>query len=257
MSTIKGKISYSGHILKNYSNGFDILLRQLSKKHIDYVKLKNGMVILAGRKGLVLDEVEEIFIKGVYTPSLITLNSSSTVVDIGANVGIFALLMASKGIKNIYAVEPSPANIKLLKKNFQKNGFEVPTICKAAISDKSGKRNLYLEKYNAHNFLTNSKIILPDHRHIKVPTLTLASFLKKYKLTKVDLLKLDCEGSEGAIFKSTPINIWKRINQVTLEYHDHLSSLSHSQILKKLTPLGYRITVSSSMQPVGYIYAKR
>lgn len=63
-----------------------------------------------------------------YEPSLVKvinyyLPKGGVLVDVGANEGYFTLLAASKGAY-VYAIEPSRANLKLLMKNVEKNGFQ-------------------------------------------------------------------------------------------------------------------------------------
>ena len=57
-------------------------------------------------------------------------------VDVGANEGYFTILMAGLGY-HVYAIEPSPSNVRILKKNIKLNGFEDRvTVIQAAVSNK-------------------------------------------------------------------------------------------------------------------------
>lgn len=48
----------------------------------------------------------------------------TVVVDVGANIGVFALYAALGGARAVYAYEPSAASYDLLRKNIAANGFE-------------------------------------------------------------------------------------------------------------------------------------
>jgi FkbM family methyltransferase len=58
-------------------------------------------------------------------------------VDVGANVGFFALLAARAG-KPVVAVEPLPSNVQALLKNLELNGAEGVEVFVAALSDRPG-----------------------------------------------------------------------------------------------------------------------
>ena len=61
---------------------------------------------------------DEIFIKKVYDRHGIVVSEGSTIIDVGANIGLFSLfcLQYSKSI-NILCIEPLPPNFKVLKRN--------------------------------------------------------------------------------------------------------------------------------------------
>ena len=69
-----------------------------------------------------------------------------SVLDIGANIGYYALmelgLIGGKG--KLVAVEPSPKNIEILRKNLKLNGFSGVKIVDGAISDKTEKKDFHL-----------------------------------------------------------------------------------------------------------------
>ena len=61
---------------------------------------------------------DEIFTKRVYDRHGIVISDGSTIIDIGANIGLFSLfcLQQSKSI-NILCIEPLPPNFQVLKRN--------------------------------------------------------------------------------------------------------------------------------------------
>lgn len=123
-------------------------------------------------------------------PSLIKSNSN-IIVDVGANIGIFSI-MAGRAFPNatIYAIEPEDKNFQQLLKNIKLNNLKNIKPIKAIVSNSVGKKTLYLSKFNsAHstNFINDSETQIVD-------SLTLKSF------DKIDILKVDTEGSEYEIF---------------------------------------------------------
>ena len=98
----------------------------------------------------------------------------------------------------------------------------------------------------------------------KVACITLPSLADKYKLSKINLLKLDVEGSEYEIFDGLGETDLESVNQILMEFH-HNESQRIKNITDKLSlynfdvqfmDLGYNLADSvSALQ--GVVYAKR
>src|SRR6185437_6062098 len=65
------------------------------------------------------------------------LNTRSTFVDVGANVGYFTLLASTLGAR-VVAYEPTPSVFRRLKENVALNGFDRADLVNAAVMDKPG-----------------------------------------------------------------------------------------------------------------------
>jgi hypothetical protein len=76
-----------------------------------------------------------------------------------------------------------------------------------------------------------------------VPKIAFADFIRTQNIERVDLLKLDIEGSEIPLLRITPDDILLRISQITVEFHDFINPddlpLIH-QIDQRLRGLGFR-----------------
>jgi hypothetical protein len=61
---------------------------------------------------------DEIFTKQVYLKHGITINEGSTVVDVGANIGLYSLFCVKQTkCLNLLCIEPIPPNFNILKRN--------------------------------------------------------------------------------------------------------------------------------------------
>lgn len=72
--------------------------------------------------------------------------------------------------------------------------------------------------------------------------ITLEKFLKENNIYKIDLLKVDIEGAEIEMFETSPGEILKSINQITVEFHDFLwpeLKPRVEKIKKRLIKLGF------------------
>ena len=76
------------------------------------------------------------------------LEAHMTVIDIGANIGYYTLLAASR-VEKVLAFEPDTTNFKLLEKNVAVNNCNNVTCYQLAIADKEGSVTLY---ENPENF---------------------------------------------------------------------------------------------------------
>ena len=133
------------------------------------------------------------------------MEEGMVVVDIGANIGYYVLMEAlAVGRRGrVYAIEPSPGSLALLKRNIEVNGFsDVVQAYNMAISDRSGKARLYLsERWNLHSMLNPEEFLSDYHeadRYVEVPTTTLDDFLEDKG--PVDLMRMDVEGYEIEVF---------------------------------------------------------
>lgn len=122
------------------------------------------------------------------------------VLDIGANIGYYVLIEAFFApFCKIYAVEPSPANVDLLRKNVQINQiYDKVEITTGAISNKTGEGKLFLSNQsNVHSMEQSSG------RNITVRTWTTDDFLQSKRLepSKVNVVRMDTEGHEAKILQ--------------------------------------------------------
>ena len=140
------------------------------------------------------------------------------VLDIGAHIGSFSVLMASKGY-SVTSVEPSPDNFNLLLLNMKENGFKAQ-LHWGGVCDRSCEVAVQHVPEN----MGSSKTV----KGTGVSCETLASYLPQGVL---DLLKIDCEGCEYAALKDIVEN-HSRIRAIVGEVHGS----NAPEFLRKLKP---------------------
>jgi FkbM family methyltransferase len=142
---------------------------------------------------------------GVYSEDYITsfllekLNIKDTdlIIDIGANIGWYSLVLSSKNSPEVISFEPTPVTYSLLKENIELNGKKNVHAYNVAVSDKAEKLTLHLYKdYNPgrNSFIKQKNSISTS----EVDTIRLDSFLKEKRMDErtVKLIKIDIEGYE-------------------------------------------------------------
>ncbi len=254
---LNGKFKYASKIISSYSEWWLVFLARFNNRPLRKIKLRNGLTMVGGSKSLIIDLVDEIFVNEIYNPQFFKIRQGDTVIDIGANIGAFSLYAAKHGAKKIYSVEPFSENINFIKKNFQFNKIETPTIIEKAVSSKNGTARLYLGDLDSHGLLFNHshKQIFSTYRIVE--TTKLSKILDVNKIAKVNFLKIDCEGSEGQIILSTEKRYWENIERVAIEYHNNVSILNNKEISRRLEDFGYKTKTHESDNIFGYIYAWR
>ena len=125
-------------------------------------------------------------------------------VDIGANTGIYSVLVATVNTSSrVYAFEPVVDIFHALHKNVQ--GNELPNVvafCEA-MGDHVGAVGIEVPKTNL-NFPTESSLregFRPNTYTQLTPCTTLERFVSDHRLTEIDLIKVDVEGFEYEVLK--------------------------------------------------------
>jgi FkbM family methyltransferase len=254
---LKGKARYIKGIIKNYPKWYLVFLSRLLNKPLEKIQLANGLTLIAGEKSLIPDLVDEIFIKEVYNPDFLRIKKGDTVVDVGANIGLYSLYVARMGAKEVYSVEPLAQNIKAIRKNFKVNKIKPPKLIKKALTNKKGKARFYLGDIDSHGTTAKKGRKGKTGSFVSVKTDTLEGIISQNKISSIDFLKIDCEGGEGAIISSLNASVTKKIGKISIEYHNHLSEVSHTALAEKLRRLGFKVKVIPSDLKYGYIYGKR
>ena len=170
-----------------------------------------------------------------------TLKPGMNAVDIGGNIGYYAMLEARlvgpKG--KVIAIEPMPENSAQLCKNVEANGYQNIHIHKVAIGNKDGSALMYIAgKSNWHSMRPNSS----SKGEIKVPVCTLDSLLVPYNLPSVDLVRMDLEGYEVTAIEGMKRTLVKYGPRLLVELHPHLvGTAAIEKYLRCLGNLGYTI----------------
>jgi FkbM family methyltransferase len=123
-----------------------------------------------------------------------TIKPGWTVIDVGSNLGYYALL-ASRLVGShgrVFAFEPTPTTYGALLKNIALNQSHNVRPYQAALSDSCGRISVLENVQDDYNRIA-SRGETGSHQ---VPCLTLDTFLKEQQVGRVDLIKVDIEGAE-------------------------------------------------------------
>lgn len=152
--------------------------------------------------------IEELDFLRAHTPV------GGTFVDVGANVGTYAMVLARHvGAKGkVIAIEPHPVTHARLAFNNAASGFIQTRLVAAAAGPADGELMIETDGDN----LGASHIVSGDAsgKAIKVASLRLQRILDEAAVSRVDALKIDVEGFEDRVltgfFKEAPPSLWPR-----------------------------------------------
>lgn len=168
------------------------------------------------------------------------LRPGMTVVDIGCNIGYYALLEARLvgPTGKVIAIEPEPGNARLFLQNVQANGYRNIVFHQLAISDRNGTLPLRVcEKSNRHS-LNPVPWLTAD---IQVPVSILDTLIAKDPPDSVDLVRMDLEGHEVVVLKGMLDTIQRYSPRLLVEIHPGIIGAQPVvQWLGTLKDLGYR-----------------
>lgn len=136
------------------------------------------------------------------------LEPGMTVMDVGANVGFFSVLMADAVGKTgrVSAFEPYEPHYRMLKRNLETNSLDWAEAFCLALSDRAGSATLSLNPINdgGHSlgdFTRNPAVRWDSSKFAAtVQTDTIDAFLDARGVRSVDLIKIDVEGAETLVF---------------------------------------------------------
>lgn len=141
-----------------------------------------------------------------------------TVVDAGANVGLFSLV-ASRHANRVIAIEPHPITFRVLQMNLETNRISNVTALQAALWTQDGTVNIEVPAHERERFAVSTGSHIVEHaataNERTVDAITLESVVERYG--EIDLLKLDIEGAEEAVIPTT--TALRHVKRIVGELH--------------------------------------
>jgi FkbM family methyltransferase len=184
----------------------------------------------------------ETFGIGVYDLGTRLIKRGDIIIDVGANIGCFAIL-AGKLAGNsgrVIAIEPAQVTFDHLVGNIGRNAPVNIEPKLAAVAGQSGTLEIHIPERNT---LFSSMYPVVDGHQVggktqSVTCLTLGELLENERIGKAALLKLDCEGAEHEIIDTLTTDTAAKIDNILVEFHSVNGHVIGDKI-EKLKMLGY------------------
>ncbi|HEY6794176.1 MAG TPA: FkbM family methyltransferase [Kineosporiaceae bacterium] len=129
---------------------------------------------------------------------------SRTIIDVGANIGLYSCLAAQHGPtgSRVVAFEPVPDNVAYLRRNLAENGHGVRVRVEAvAVGDRSGDVTIYQVEGDVSigTHSVSARNASDSATSLRVPMACLDEYVAHHGITDVDVVKVDVEGFEAAV----------------------------------------------------------
>jgi FkbM family methyltransferase len=129
------------------------------------------------------------------------LRPAEVLIDVGAYVGHFSLLLADKvRPEDIYTFEPLPVNSARLIENWKLNGWSTANHTQAAVG--SSKGTVYVAAQTIPSTV-NQIATAPAAEGVAVPMVALDDRMTLWKDRRIGLIKIDVEGYEAEVFRGS------------------------------------------------------
>jgi len=176
--------------------------------------------------------LNEIFLDRVYDVPGVNLADCKSILDIGANMGVFALYAADRAPRaDIHCFEPSSKNSAILQKNIFDNKVRAKLYL-LAVAPTCGTGYLSLTG-TAQEYSLGA--IGPSTEQVECVDLR-----KVFELTAVenfDFVKIDIEGAERDIINQCPDVLLSRIRALSLEWHHSWEELG--ALVERFRKMGF------------------
>ncbi len=176
-----------------------------------------------------------------------SISAGGDVIDIGANVGFYAVLAAKRcGAGRVLAVEPIPQTAALLRENAQQNGVTV-IVVQGVASDQPGETQIETvpghEEYSSVGGISHPNAPQGNRRTLTVACHTVDQLTQQNGL-RPSLMKIDVEGYELPVFRGAQATlrefrpvIFSELDQRLLSQH----GASTTEVLAILAGLNYQV----------------
>jgi FkbM family methyltransferase len=161
------------------------------------------------------NQIHEILVDRYYEPKY---EKNDICIDVGANIGMASLYLKNF-CKRVYSIEPSPKIYAALVENVKGTGIK--TFNHAIFIDTLSIRLMgYRDEPPQTTHVDSSSINAIPTEEIFVPAISLKTFMEENGIDKIDVLKIDVEGSEYEIFGDDSFDeVAPKINCIVGETH--------------------------------------
>lgn len=230
-------------------------------------EIPNGLLVVARSRSETEFVYQEVFVDRAYLRCGVDLRPGDVVLDVGANIGLFALFvgMSSPGAK-VYSFEPIPETFELLAMNAALHDWDIsarqvalgaeegtarftyyPNVSilsgRYADAEEEQQTVLAYERGRGHAGPEIAELIRSrlESQSFETPVKTLSQVIAEEELERIDLLKIDTEKSELDVLAGIAAVDWPKIQQVVAEVHEIGPRLT--QVCELLYRNGFEVAV--------------
>lgn len=182
-------------------------------------------------------EVAVILSGEEYPAEFLRLPDEGVFFDLGGNIGAFSVYVGwlNRGRSHKgFAFEPSAENFAMMKRNIQSNGVSVEPV-EAAVAGHDGTVSL------TTGVKADRIAVSADDTGTIATSVRLSTFCHKRGIDRIDLMKLDVEGSEYDILEADLDFVNETVGSMILEYHRLEDGRFRPWLEERLTKFSCRV----------------
>jgi len=235
-------------------------VRRRVGRGLNRLELVDGSILEAPASEPLIAIFDEVWISQRYAEAGFAARPGHTIVDIGANMGVFTVWAARRNPQAVVvSVEPGVEACGLLRHNIELNRLANVRVVQAACSGQTGPRAFYRRGDTAQSSLYNQDVYGSEFLQAgEVATVTLQELFAQQGIECCDLLKLDCEGAEYEILMNAPAAVLQRVERIAMEYHLGMNAHHPAELKTCLEAHGFLVDYEPPIDDEnGYLYGRR
>jgi FkbM family methyltransferase len=185
-----------------------------------------------------LEVFKQVFIEKQYDPNF--YKNPKIIIDAGGNVGLFSVLMKNKfPDSEIITIEPEPDNFLMASRNLNK--YSNVKVLNKGLWSTDVKLKIIDEDVAKWGIQ-----VVEDNENGNIEAICINTIIKENNFERIDLLKMDIEGSEKQVFSKNYEDWLPKVKILIVELHDSMqkdSSRVFFEALNKMWPQ-YSLLVS-------------
>lgn len=235
--------------------------RTMYRGQIDDYRYRKGVFSLRTLNGIEIKSVKDFDPAPLLEDFQHTkIKKGSVVMDLGGNLGIVSVylsrLTGDKG--RVFVFEPDERNFNYLSQNLVLNRAENVTPVKKGVWNRNGTLEFFSGGNYTSSFHKTDYIQKEKNRYSvkKVTVVKLDDAIRDLKIKKLDLLKIDIEGSEIQALEGGEKSIRKFKPEIIVETHLVAGTLSEKGVKEILQGFGYKKIVTYGPKKNPTVYAR-
>lgn len=206
-----------------------------------------GVITLVNGSRMLVDSRQPaerwLLYAGNYQPALTAILKRHTppggcCLDVGANLGYYAVQfgqwVGSAG--RVVAFEANPVLVARIRHNVLVNAFQHVSIVSAAVSDQPGEIEFHIASSPGKSSV---QAIDGEVATLVVPAITLDGYLSEYPLPRLDVIKMDIEGSDCQALLGAAATLQRFRPLIVFEYKPSTPPEIAADAIRLLTNFGY------------------
>jgi FkbM family methyltransferase len=215
----------------------------LWRRPVGEVEFRDGLRFKVDEQSSDLWIMFEVFGEHVYDRYFNDIDPNGTILDVGGNIGVFAVHAARDLVPQgrVIAIEPNPNSFSVMTEHLRMNQLGNVRLIQGAVASGSDPVSLHVSRQSSSDTIFASADQQKE-QYVRVPVISGKDALRLSEA--YELVKLDCEGGEFALLYETVPEDWIGTKRIAMEYHigfDRKYPVSVEQLRQRVQYLGFKL----------------